>query len=481
MRPNIRGALILLCALAMGMAASEASDEEGFRDRLTERGSGFAARPEPMRFPLEALTALPKYDATTGDPWQLTLFWSDLRGLDLHDRLPDLMQSSFSTLTEWPDSLPSGFDPVRIMEIGRNPGLGVRALHAKGITGRGVSVAVIDQPIIVDHAEYADRLRLYEEIHVLPGTADLHGPATASIAVGKTMGVAPEADLYFIAYRPWTGRPHESENMALTFIPVAQAIERILEVNRGLPKEHRIRVISLSIGWQRSQEGYAEVMKAVQHATDEGVFVLSSSLSETHGLQYHGLAREPLKDPDDPASYSLITAWGPDLSKPTLLIPMDSRTTAAPTGDGDYIFYRHGGWSWVTPYLAGLYALACQVKPDITPDLFWKTALETGSPIDPASQPSVSRETMEKQAAVQVDRVLANAKTPEGMKTAKEQLANAYQQIMGKPAPEVSDDKLREWAIGWVTDYMVKTRSSTGESRIVNPAKLMETLQAGAK
>lgn len=44
----------------------------------------------------------------------------------------------------------------------------------------------------------------------------------------------------------------------------------------------------------------------------------------------------------------------------------------------DYVFYREGGLSWSIPYIAGLYALACQFKPDITPDIFWSTALETG-------------------------------------------------------------------------------------------------------
>lgn len=38
------------------------------------------------------------------------------------------------------------------------------------------------------------------------------------------------------------------------------------------------------------------------------------------------------------------------------------------------------------PYLAGLYALACQVAPDVTPDEFWATALETGTPIDLTAQ-----------------------------------------------------------------------------------------------
>ncbi len=61
---------------------------------------------------------------------------------------------------------------------------------------------------------------------------------------------------------------------------------------------------------------------------------------------------------------------------------MDSRAVASPTGNSDYVFYREGGWSWSIPYIAGVYALAAQVKPDITPDVFWSTALKTGRTIE---------------------------------------------------------------------------------------------------
>ena len=60
---------------------------------------------------------------------------------------------------------------------------------------------------------------------------------------------------------------------------------------------------------------------------------------------------------------------------------MDSRCTASPTGVNDYVFYRKGGMSWSVPYVAGLYALACQVKPDITPNIFWNEAFLTGDTI----------------------------------------------------------------------------------------------------
>ena len=63
-------------------------------------------------------------------------------------------------------------------------------------------------------------------------------------------------------------------------------------------------------------------------------------------------------------------------------MPMESRATASPSGPQDYAFYRSGGWSWSILYIAGAYALAAQVRPDITPDLFWMTALGTGTTID---------------------------------------------------------------------------------------------------
>jgi len=50
---------------------------------------------------------------------------------------------------------------ARIMEEGKNPGLGVRDLHAQGITGKGVNVAIIDQNLLGDHPEYINRIAVY--------------------------------------------------------------------------------------------------------------------------------------------------------------------------------------------------------------------------------------------------------------------------------------------------------------------------------
>ncbi|HET9913659.1 MAG TPA: S8 family serine peptidase [Anaerolineales bacterium] len=308
----------------------------------------------------------------------------------------DLLFADFDSRTQWPppDKMPADFDWQKIMEIGKDPGLDIRDLHKQGITGSGIGFAIIDQPLLIEHQEYKDRFRLYEEINISPGTeSQMHGPAVASIAVGKTVGVAPEADLYYIG--AWTGDWGTGGNdFTWNFKYYAQAVHRILEINQNLSEDRKIRVITMQVGWDPSQAGYDEITAAVNEAKAAGIFVISSSLSQTDELYFHGLGRNPLDDPNQFMSYTpglwwekgfyageILNSYPRDAWKKMLLVPMDARTTASPTGAEDYVFYREGGWSWSIPYLGGMFALTAQVKPDITPEEFWGTALETGRTI----------------------------------------------------------------------------------------------------
>jgi subtilisin family serine protease len=329
-------------------------------------------------------TSLPTYDPDSHDHRQMDLRHSDLSLFDLRNSSPDLFYADFDSQTTWPpaDRMPADYDPQQIMEIGRNPGLGLRQLHTQGITGQGVGIAVIDTPLLTEHQEYADQLKWYEELNV--GTEDLaqmHGAAVVAIAVGKTVGVAPQADLYYIAY---------GDNLMAGLFQahyLAVGIRRVLEINRQLPDNQKIRVISISAGWGPSVSGYSEVQRAAGEARAAGMLVISSNVTEVHGFKFHGLGRSPLADPDVLEFYELGAWWAYRFStdgpfSDRLLVPMDARTTASPSGASDYVFYRQGGWSWSIPYIAGMYALAAQVDPSITPDRFWSLALETGRTIE---------------------------------------------------------------------------------------------------
>lgn len=328
----------------------------------------------------QKIESIPKYDPNSTNNFSIDLRGSDLTNFDLSNNFTELMYADFDDNTQWPLILPEDFNPKLISEAGKNPGLGIRELHNRGITGKGIGLAIIDQPLLVNHVEYQKQLKLYEEIHVTKDClAQMHGPAVASIAVGKTVGVAPEADLYYIAQFHWTRLP--LGKIEFDFSWLAKSIYRILDVNKSLPLEKKIRVISISVGWSPNQKGYKNMLEAIEKAKTEGVFVISSSLGNTYGLFFHGLGRYPLDDPDLVSSYQEGSWWKKNprfQSENTLMVPMDSRCVASPTGEKDYVFYSTGGWSWSIPYIAGLYTLACQVKTDITPEQFWEVAIKTG-------------------------------------------------------------------------------------------------------
>ena len=299
------------------------------------------------------LEELPKEE---GEQFFHDLRSRDLTKLDLSNELDYLLTADFDDHTIWPDSLPIEYDIEKIKEYGMDPGLGIRKLHEKGITGQGIGIAIIDQTLLVNHVEYKDQIKLYEEIHMNSNSAQMHGPAVASIAVGKNVGVAPKSDLYYIT----------TSGQDLYWI--AKSIDRIIEINKSLATESKIGVISLSRGILPTMENYELVEDAINRASNEGIYTITIENS------LMGAGRKPLGNPNDLKSYKKGHGWRDiDLGmrrKTEVLVPMDSRCVASPTGQDKYVFYYSGGMSWAVPYTAGLYALCSQVNPNITPDEF---------------------------------------------------------------------------------------------------------------
>lgn len=294
-----------------------------------------------------------------------------------------LNYASFDQYTIWPEELPEGFDPDLVMEYGRNPGLGIRSLHDEGYTGKGVSIAIIDQALMCDHEEYSDNIMFYERIGCPVPYAQMHGSLVASISAGKTIGVAPDASVYYIAT---TAGYNTMDGPVTDLNPMAQAIRRILEVNEYLPEEKKIKVISISRGFGMKTTGGPEMCAAIEEAKETGVFVITTSPAENYDFRISGLGREHLNDPDSLSSYSAGLFWEGNLDLErerssrtrTLYAPMDSRTFAYPNNTSFYAFSSMGGWSNAVPWLAGLYALCLQKNPALDEQTFIDLAFETG-------------------------------------------------------------------------------------------------------
>ncbi len=303
----------------------------------------------------------------------------DVRSCDISNEdlsvVTDVNKLSFNSDTVWPETMPADFNPQEILSHNKNPGLGIRALHDQGITGDGVSIAIIDQPLLLDHEQYKDKLVYYERIHCIGDEATMHGPAVASIAVGKDIGTAPGAKLYYIAS---TFGHFEDNDYEFDASIIADCILRVLEINGHLPEGEKIRVISVSKGYWSGDIGYQEITDAIRKAEEENIFVITTSTEEYYDFELFGMNRDYDRDPDDVKSY-LPAGWvaekfyaNPDVPsfQSLTMVPMGSRTYAGCTGVTDYEIGHEGGLSWAVPWCAGFYAMCCQVKPDLTSQEF---------------------------------------------------------------------------------------------------------------
>ena len=303
---------------------------------------------------------------------KLDPFWGlanvSLANLNLRNHLQLLDIMPFDSRTKWPDSdmLPDGFDPVQLLEDGKNPGLGIRTLHKQGIDGRGIKIAILDQPLLKNHQEYAGKIAKYEGIDVQGMAPKMHGAPIVSIVVGEHCGVAPAARVYYYAMRG-TAMP---DNKIYCDI-----IDGIIKSNKSVSTSERIRVVSISTGTFARQANFDLWKETLAKANENGILVVTCAQdSIEHGM----LARIDGKDPDNPDSYqSGIYGVQPG----AVLVPASNRTTAGHTGRDVYTFWREAGMSWATPYVVGLAVLAYQVNPEIQPKtivtLLQKTAVQT--------------------------------------------------------------------------------------------------------
>jgi hypothetical protein len=143
-------------------------------------------------------------------------------------------------------------------------------------------------------------------------------------------------------------------------------------------------VISISKGYSSQDKGYDELQAAIKKADEDNVFVITTSTNEYYkNFKLFGMDRDYEKDPEEVGSYEPVS-WvessfynTPVLYQDLLLFPIGSRTIAGCTATDSYALSHNGGLSWAVPWCAGLYALCCQVNPDITPQAFIEAANST--------------------------------------------------------------------------------------------------------
>ncbi|MBW8002324.1 MAG: S8/S53 family peptidase [Planctomycetes bacterium] len=319
-----------------------------------------------------------------GDLKKFDEFWGlagiSLENLDLSGQSRFLRKMTFDSRTKWPaeDKLPRRYNPAALLEEGKTPGLGVRGLHEAGIDGRGIGIAIIDQPLLEDHEEYAERLVKYQSVEVRrKHPPQMHGSPVVSIAVGKKCGVAPGAFVHYYAVPMWKW----DKNCK----PWANIINQIIRDNAKLEDGKKIRVVSISLGTFSRSINVRSWERAIAKANKHGILVVTC---DDAFLDYGTLQRIEGKSADDAKNYRRARRSS---KRDIIHVPTSNRSVASHHGRDVYTYERDGGLSWAAPYLAGVAALGFQVYPELEPEriveLWLETASQTraGSVINPAA------------------------------------------------------------------------------------------------
>ena len=381
---------------------------------------------------------IPEFDTDTKLDSQSFVLYGDASEVDFSNAGEKLPYIRFNSKTKFPtiDKMPDGFNPEQVLENGKAPGLSIGDLHAMGITGKGITVAIIDQPLNTEHSEIKDNIIHYESNgypeHI---EAQFHGTAVSSLLAGKTVGVAPDAKIvYFAANATKIKRTLADENFQkvlrqyfpkdmdfddtikdilnnrhqideefshkinqiianlppdikeqafsvkteIDFTHRAKALRKILFMNARLPQDKKISAVSISWGMLGTDP---ESTKLIKQLIDSGVMVLTTDSERFYGdkANFITIDRKMNSNPDDIQSYE-AGFWkkNKDNLHEHLLVPAGGRTIAGNQSNDDYIYCgADSGMSWSTPYLVGVYALAKQVAPNLTPHYFFEIAQQT--------------------------------------------------------------------------------------------------------
>jgi len=291
---------------------------------------------------------------------------------------------SWTDNMKWPSDI--SFNPQQMLEESKHPSE-MDTVHQHA-TGKGIGIAIIDQPLNTQHPEYADNLRHYEKLGFWPKNYEgpaYHGSLVTGCACGATTGTAPDADIYYVAANNWTpdhNDPFVQATEKLLNEPLKMghrynhilAIKRILEINKTLPENKKIHFLSCSWGTE-SDQLREECEKLFAKCERNGIMVIGG---------FYSLEKNKTRQIDKRFSNDTKLVG----------IPTDGKTT--PYYKGGYVYKRSGGASSTCPYIAGVFACACQgnniffTRPNWIDELWtilYETAIESehgGKIINPA-------------------------------------------------------------------------------------------------
>ncbi len=242
-----------------------------------------------------------------------------------------------------------------------------------GLTGQGVTIAVIDTGINPNHQDLTGKVIAFKDLVNARATAyddNGHGTHVSGIAAGKGVnpaytGVAPSANLVGIKVLNSAGSGSTST--------IISGIEWAI-TNKSA---YGIKVINMSLGSTGSSNGQDSLSLEVNQAVSNGIvtcvaagnsgpgaYTIGSPAAAANAITVGAMADVGEKGFFQ-ASFSSRGPTADGRIKPDVSAPGYNITSADYSNNTGYVTYS--GTSMATPFVAGTAALMLQANPSLTP------------------------------------------------------------------------------------------------------------------
>ena len=290
---------------------------------------------------------------------------------------------------------------------------GLDQLHAEGIDGRGVTVAVIDSGV-ARHEDFGDRIKAFKDFgskRRAPFDPRGHGTHVAGIILGdgeKIDGIAPKADL--VSCR--VASPNEA----------VEALDWVI-ANR---EKYSIDVVNLSLGAPANPDPEKdELRKAAERAVAAGLIVVASAGNECTGDSCQATITSPGNSPDvitvgalddhgtskraDDNIWKMSSQGAKGSGKPDLVAEgVNVVSVLAPKSDyaeragHDAHYVSASGSSQATSMVTGAVTLLMQANPSLSNAEVKEILLKTADPVKGASKASQGAGRLDLREAIEV-------------------------------------------------------------------------------
>lgn len=266
--------------------------------------------------------------------------FADLRSHEFEENIDEriIRKVPFSTRTIFPEKYPFHYNES-IFHTFED----VQNLHELGIDGSGVNVAIIDFTFDTVPNELKECLNNFVNLND-KAEVHFHGTTTATQFCGKNLGIAPKAKLWF--YGTGQGKNNILNDNIL-------ALKDIYEQNK---RGANIKIVSISSSVHRENPEFEELCEKI---LQQGCYIIDSSV---FGKDFTCINQ------DSNTGELFYSDWqlGNDEMMSKIAVQTGGKMTPLVTTENDYLYCGQSTYSWSIPTLAGHFALALQVNPNLT-------------------------------------------------------------------------------------------------------------------